>query len=293
MSNLHTFTGSSRKPRNINLSGQPSSINPFALGPGGNPARTVTKAQAERQQRQRERDRAQAAKKIQGAFRCYRAGQTANDLRRERFDRTYARGSPASRIESCLPLLLRFHKLKNVDDIRRLQEICDDIVTVGVPSLDCLATAQIQQLICILLDRLPLASVATEQNVALLHLIVLIIKTSKKAAGGPAKYHYRSLVRLVQASLRSEAWVQALAEAALAPLQALEHVEGKLLAEPSLPTSWACILGLWTNKHQIKTGFGKFIVRLRSIISSGQTWTVSRDKAPSSHKAYRLRSCRR
>ena len=228
MSAFHTFTGSSRRPRNVNLSGQPSSINPFAQGPGGNPARTVNKAHAERQQRQRERDRVQAAKKIQGAFRCYRARQTANDLRREHFDRTYAQASPTSRIETCLPLLLKFHNLKNVDDIRRLREICGDIITAGVPSLDCLTTTQIQQLLRILLDLLPLTLATPEQNVSFLHLIASIIMTSKKAAGGPAKHHYRGLVRLAQACSESDVWREALAVAALAPLQALQHVKGRM-----------------------------------------------------------------
>jgi ubiquitin-protein ligase E3 C len=237
MSAFHTFTGSSRRPRNVNLSGQPSSFNPFAApGSGGlgNPARTVNRAHAEREQRHRDRNRLQAAKKIQGVFRCYRARRAANDLRRERFDRTYAPASPIERIETCLPLLLRFHSLKSAGDVERLRQICDDIVVAGVPALDSLTTAQAQQLVRLLNDLVSHESVAPAQKLALLRLVSSIIRESKRAAGGGAACHYRSLVRLVLGRSKDEASKQATAEAALAPLLSLQHVKGSPTQSASL-----------------------------------------------------------
>lgn len=72
---FQTFTGSSRRPRQVNLSGRVS--NPFAqLGAGQGSQSAVQSAQQERAQRQRERDRLNAARIIQKTWRghaCRRA----------------------------------------------------------------------------------------------------------------------------------------------------------------------------------------------------------------------------
>jgi ubiquitin-protein ligase E3 C len=63
---FQTFTGTSRRPRQVNLSGRTSN-NPFATS--GNTQQAVITAQQERERRQRERDRVNAAKILQRTWR--------------------------------------------------------------------------------------------------------------------------------------------------------------------------------------------------------------------------------
>ncbi|RMZ78547.1 hypothetical protein DV737_g3825, partial [Chaetothyriales sp. CBS 132003] len=75
---MHTaFTGSTRKTRQVNLSGRPT-VNPWASLPGAakstshgppGPSSTLALAQADRQRRQQERDRLNASRKIQRVWR--------------------------------------------------------------------------------------------------------------------------------------------------------------------------------------------------------------------------------
>ncbi|KAJ4293945.1 ubiquitin-protein ligase (E3) [Collariella sp. IMI 366227] len=89
---FQTFSGSSRKTRNVNLSGQ-KPTNPFNStswspgGPGG--SKTVAHAQAERLQRQQERERLRAAQCLQKSWRGHRVRRNLRISRREAFDRLY------------------------------------------------------------------------------------------------------------------------------------------------------------------------------------------------------------
>lgn len=86
-----SFTGSSRRPRQVNLSGRNS--NPFAAystphhspaGPGSQ--KTLVNAQHERLLRQQERDRLNAAKAIQRNWRGYRSRREVKDKWRREWD---------------------------------------------------------------------------------------------------------------------------------------------------------------------------------------------------------------
>ncbi|KAK5682634.1 ubiquitin-protein ligase (E3) [Elasticomyces elasticus] len=66
-----TFSGSSRRPRQINLSGRPS--NPFASAPGTSTTTAVATAAQDRLARQQQRDRVQASAKIQRTWRGHSA----------------------------------------------------------------------------------------------------------------------------------------------------------------------------------------------------------------------------
>ncbi|EOD51185.1 putative iq and hect domain protein [Neofusicoccum parvum UCRNP2] len=106
---FQTFTGSSRRPRQVNLSGRVS--NPFAQpGVGQGSQSAVQSAQQERAQRQRERDRLNAAKRIQ------RLENKAADA-----DVPYA-----SEADAFLQLqrLLLFMNLRNAQDHKRLARYC-------------------------------------------------------------------------------------------------------------------------------------------------------------------------
>ncbi|EPS27915.1 hypothetical protein PDE_02859 [Penicillium oxalicum 114-2] len=91
---FQSFTGSSRRPRQVNLSGRTN--NPFAAFPGGSPGRNtphasnpqsaVAIAQQERIQRQREREKQNAVRTIQRRWRGYRCRKATHNIWRMEWD---------------------------------------------------------------------------------------------------------------------------------------------------------------------------------------------------------------
>ncbi|KAI2636747.1 hypothetical protein GGS21DRAFT_513023 [Xylaria nigripes] len=129
-----TFSGSSRRPRNVDLSGQ-RNANPWAKS-GWAPAqsgasKTVAQAQVEREKRHRERTELAAAKRIQSAWRAHRDRQQVRALRRQEFDALYK--SPVlphnahERIQQALPLLLAYFVPSQSDDHQRLDWFISDL----------------------------------------------------------------------------------------------------------------------------------------------------------------------
>ncbi|POS86925.1 hypothetical protein EPUL_002901, partial [Erysiphe pulchra] len=119
---FQNFTGNSRRPRQVNLSGQ--NLNPFAAATGAR--QTVVHAQQERQQRQRERARLIAARTIQRIWRGYRLRSKLSDARREEWDE----------IEVCndsnnthylpmaqLKLIICFFNSQRKDDLERIVKL--------------------------------------------------------------------------------------------------------------------------------------------------------------------------
>lgn len=134
-----TFSGSSRKPRNVNLSGQ-KNLNPFAAtpwatgGPSG-PSKTIADAQAERRQRQQARDRKDAAHRIQRVWRGHKARQALGELRRETFDQLYSPASgqvPELRLLGGLPLILAVFRASRSDDLDRLDLVVNDLLATSL-----------------------------------------------------------------------------------------------------------------------------------------------------------------
>jgi ubiquitin-protein ligase E3 C len=129
-----TFSGASRRPRQVNLSGRPKVSNPFAPSSGAHNA--LQNAQQERERRQRERDRLNAASLIQRSWRRYTTRKELAAARRQSWDereleaaepgvpptlehcRSYATESEAF---SQLDLLLRFLDKSDQQDILRIQ----------------------------------------------------------------------------------------------------------------------------------------------------------------------------
>lgn len=146
-----TFTGSSRRPRNVNLSGQRNTTalatSPWGLKASSGPSKTVADVQAERQQRKQDRDRRDAALRIQRIWRGYRARQFMRDLVREAFADIYPPGparedadptsSPVEqrrkskdRLRHGLPLLLASFatfKASSLDDRQILDSVIADL----------------------------------------------------------------------------------------------------------------------------------------------------------------------
>lgn len=136
---FQTFSGSSRRPRQVNLSGQ--NINPFAAS-SWTPAasgtqQTVANAQQERQQRQQERERLNASRRIQRIWRGHKARRELADSRRTVWDETEAArpgSEPDSALTGQLRLLVAFFSARRHDDLERLINLSQRIALVGYES---------------------------------------------------------------------------------------------------------------------------------------------------------------
>jgi ubiquitin-protein ligase E3 C len=122
-----TFTGNSRRPRNVNLSGQTG--NPFtntSWSPSNvsNATKAVSDAQADREKRQAERQRLKAASTIQRVWKGHQERRQVCELRRRSFDSIYGAGQNNSDISNTLPvafsLLISFFSHRRKDDVARL-----------------------------------------------------------------------------------------------------------------------------------------------------------------------------
>jgi ubiquitin-protein ligase E3 C len=130
-----TFTGSSRKGRNVNLSGQ-KAINPFtstSWSPGGaaGASKTVAHAQAERAQRQQERDRLKAAQRLQKTWRGHRSRRNLRASRRQAVDLLYRAEGPVDveqRTVEATPLVLSLYQTSSTEDQERLCLLASDLL---------------------------------------------------------------------------------------------------------------------------------------------------------------------
>lgn len=157
-----TFTGNSRRPRNVNLSG--STGNPFAntsWSPSAvsNTTKTVSNAQAEREKRQVERTKLKAAGKIQRTWRGYKIRAELRGSQRDAFDALYKPGSnptPSERLPEAFTLLLSFFALRRDDDIQRAICYAHDTESVDLRQIapPHVHPSRIEQLIRLLLSAL-------------------------------------------------------------------------------------------------------------------------------------------
>jgi ubiquitin-protein ligase E3 C len=145
---FQTFSGSSRRPRQVNLSGQ--NLNPFTAS-SWSPSvsgtqQTVANAQQERQQRQQERERWNASKRIQRAWRGHKVRTELADSRRRLWDETNAGQQSSSGADSVLAELLQlivtFFNHRRRDDLDRLVNLSQRISHAGFETF--LARSDIQ-----------------------------------------------------------------------------------------------------------------------------------------------------
>jgi ubiquitin-protein ligase E3 C len=157
---FQTFSGSSRRPRQVNLSGQ--NVNPFAASSwtpsASGTQKTVANAQQERQQRQQERERLNASKRIQRVWRGHRVrSELADSLRKAWDDAEVAYAGPGGTgpwLVQQTKLLIAFFSPRRQDDVGRLIGLSQRISAVGYQSF--LARHDIQPQI------LPLSKVTLE-----------------------------------------------------------------------------------------------------------------------------------
>ena len=139
---FQTFSGSSRRPRQVNLSGQ--NLNPFAASSwtpsASGTQQTLAIAQQERQQRQQERERLNATKRIQRTWRGHKVRSELAQSRRALFDQAGVADTDPDRAGAWLiqrtQLLISFFNRRRKDDISRLIALSDMIFAFGyVPFL--------------------------------------------------------------------------------------------------------------------------------------------------------------
>ena len=149
---FQTFSGSSRRPRQVNLSGQ--NLNPFAASSwtpsASGTQQTVAHAQQERQQRQQEREKLNASKRIQRTWRGHKTRKELADSRRRTWDEIEVGKSGVANSESTLveqlQLLVAFFNPRRRDDIQRLVTLSGRIFVVGYETFLCRQDVQPQLL---------------------------------------------------------------------------------------------------------------------------------------------------
>ncbi|KAH6724153.1 hypothetical protein BKA61DRAFT_727890 [Leptodontidium sp. MPI-SDFR-AT-0119] len=177
---FQTFSGSSRRPRQVNLSGQ--NTNPFAQS-SRTPAasgtqKTVAQAQQERLQRQQERERLNASKKIQKTWRGHKARKDLADSRRRTWDELATKedaSNAALRLIQQLQLLVAFFSPRRRDDLGRLSSLSSKISCLGYQTFLARPEIQLQlgQLAKITLEGLQVSQ--PEFISSLLHLLVSVV----------------------------------------------------------------------------------------------------------------------
>ncbi|KAI0203591.1 hypothetical protein F4808DRAFT_457860 [Astrocystis sublimbata] len=133
-----TFSGSSRRPRHVDLSGQ-RNTNPWANSSWAptqsGASKTVAQAQAERERRQREREELAAAKRIQRSWRGHRDRRQLRHLRRQEYDTLYRQPldpmRARQRVHQAYPLLLAMLVPSWPDDQRRLDLFISDLLDLS------------------------------------------------------------------------------------------------------------------------------------------------------------------
>ncbi|KAK4100512.1 hypothetical protein N658DRAFT_507793 [Parathielavia hyrcaniae] len=208
-----TFTGSSRKGRHVNLSGQ-KAINPFtstswAPSTAAGASKTVAHAQAERLQRQQERERLRAAQRIQRTWRAHRSRRNLRAERRQAVDLLYTH-RPGDTIDverrtiEATPLILSCYQVSHFEDQQRLCLLARDLLQTRFA---CFASGAVELPRLGKLGRIVVASLesldpnlASAQVQVLLETIIAIIKARPESVQPVLGNFYRLLGRYCHSS---------------------------------------------------------------------------------------------
>ncbi|KAG6039535.1 hypothetical protein E4U41_002463 [Claviceps citrina] len=228
-----TFTGSSRRPRNVNLSGQAS--NPFAntsWSPAAvcNATKTVSDAQAEREKRHLERQRLKAAGRIQRTWRGHQTRRNLADGQRAAFDNLYLSPSTvAERLPLAFNLLLLFFSRRALGDLNRVYMFAKDCESAPVEHIVPPGTrlSRLTALADILIYSL--STVVSEKTKSpfeppslLLGLISRLASHDPHALSNSIDGYYAALAGLYKDS-RNEQWGDVLFDALCGPLNAVPN----------------------------------------------------------------------
>ncbi|KAG5992819.1 hypothetical protein E4U54_003543 [Claviceps lovelessii] len=227
-----TFTGNSKRPRNINLSGQAG--NPFANtswspAVASNTTKTVTDAQAEREKRHLERQRLKAAGRIQRTWRGHLTRRTLADSRRAAFDNLYRSHSiVAERLPLAFNLLLLFFSRRTPDDLHRVYVFVKDCQSAHVDQIAprAIHPSRLAILTDILIYTLHVVASGKEKTPfdpsVLLQLISRLAAHDPRTVLNSIDGYYTALASLCK-DPRNEKWVDLLFEALSGPLEAVSN----------------------------------------------------------------------
>jgi ubiquitin-protein ligase E3 C len=160
-----SFTGNTRRPRQVNLGGRKTHA--FgSTGSGSGSQAALDRAQQDRAQRQREREIQKAARTIQRVWRGHRSRGYIGSLLRQEWDAAESptAGSPtpySSEQEalSQLQRLLRFANTRNESDFSRIRVFCrrqvETVQSLGIEAIGAWPSAylDLQRIVLRILDR--------------------------------------------------------------------------------------------------------------------------------------------
>ncbi|OAA51860.1 E3 ubiquitin-protein ligase [Metarhizium rileyi] len=230
-----TFTGSSRRPRNVNLSGQAG--NPFASTSWSpavvfNATKTVSDAQAEREKRHMERQRLKAAGKIQRTWRGHLARRILDDERRAAFDAVYSSSSATSapeRLPVAFSLLLSFFSPRIALDNQRACLFARDCESAHIEHVAPRGThkLRLRHLASIFVSALHASAsekTMTANVSTLLKLITRLVTYDPQSMEGSLVEYYDILASLCKEQA-AEKWNDLLLMALTTPLQVMPDNE--------------------------------------------------------------------
>ncbi|KAJ4861670.1 HECT-domain (ubiquitin-transferase) domain-containing protein [Trichoderma breve] len=225
-----TFTGNSRRPRNVNLSGQAS--NPFSNtswtpSAVSNATKTVSDAQADREKRQAERRRLKAASQIQRTWRGYRSRSTLRDQHRHDFDLIYQSlpdSDASQRIYASFPLLLSFFSSNRAGDMQRLSLFVNDCNSISLQQFSDASRhpSRLQKLMVKLVQALGVSVSTDNTPLELQYLLLLINHLATNfpfTILGSVDEYYTALAKFCQ-TRHSQEWVEIVVKSLSAPLDA-------------------------------------------------------------------------
>ncbi|KAL6918020.1 hypothetical protein ACHAPO_000171 [Fusarium lateritium] len=225
-----TFTGNSRRPRNVNLSG--STGNPFAntsWSPSAvsNATKTVSNAQAEREKRQIERTKLKAAGKIQRTWRGYKTREELRASQRDTFDALYKPGSgqtPSERLREAFPLLLSFFALRRDDDIQRAICYAHDTESVDLrqivpPNVHPSRIGQLIRLLLSAVDKSASARNLSDDTHLIFKLVVRLVTSYPDLGFLAIDSYYKVVGKVCQARSLGGQWREIVLHAITSPFE--------------------------------------------------------------------------
>lgn len=200
-----SFTGSSRRPRQVNLSGRRS--NPFAA---------VAEAQQERGKRQKERDRLNAARVIQRSWKGHKSRENVKAVIRREFDETessvdatasstFSQPRPYPDEALALSQMQRLlHLFKGIDasNIERLRQFVQRQSAASEYDASFCSDegwaknyAKLQRLVCLALDSSLASGVVEASRISLLQSLAILTQLAADHVSENAVLLYRVLAR--------------------------------------------------------------------------------------------------
>ncbi|KAI0174560.1 HECT-domain-containing protein [Pestalotiopsis sp. NC0098] len=195
---FQSFTGNSKRPRNVNLSGQRT--NPWATSgwnaPPSGASQTIANAQAEREKRQKDREILIASRRIQRVWRGRAVRKDVQCRCRKDWDDLYVQDIQVlDRIPRALSLLPAFFDAKDDGDRERLECLINDLTSVRDLDLEERQRRKLASTIVSALEQQP-----TSPSIRLFSLLIDMIKRRPTCIDRISDAYYMLIARCCQQS---------------------------------------------------------------------------------------------